>query len=338
MVRKTRGKITDNIVDIIIKMARENEKFKKISEVVNLDRKTITKILKNYEKGERFISASEKYKSTMSNKKNNMSVVEQLIFNAVACDNSLVIKEMQDKIFNQLNLRISKSTIARKLLNLNISRKRLNLIPKERNTKNRLDERAIYAADISRFADEQLVFLDETGFNQHTCRTYGYSVVNTPAFINVPANRGINRSVMCAISKNGIVAFEIRTGAFNSNFFVDYIETKLAPYFHANPRKILILDNARIHKTEEVESALRRNGIVFKFTTPYSPELNPIEEFFSMIKSKYQSFKLRNPEISLENCVSQILSTENNYSSQCQNFYKNMRIWLEKARRREPFI
>ena len=40
------------------------------------------------------------------------------------------------------------------------------------------------------------------------------------------------------------------------------------------------MGNVRIHKTAAVEIILQSNGIAFKFLTPYSPELNPIEEFF----------------------------------------------------------
>ena len=142
---------------------------------------------------------------------------------------------------------------------------------------------------------------------------------------------------MCAIDITGLVASEIRTGAYTSMTFIEFIENKLAPYFRANPRKILIMDNARIHKTADVERILRSNGIAFKFLTPYSPELNPIEEFFSMIKSRFYSLRQENSELTLENCVLQILSAENDFSIQCQGFFRNMRRWLEKARLRELF-
>lgn len=222
---------------------------------------------------------------------------------------------------------------------MQITRKRLILVPRERNTAARIDERAIYAADVDRFTDDQLVFLDETGFSEHTRRTYGYSNKNSPAYITVPANKGINRSALCAISFNeGLIASEFRTDSFNSVLFKEFIENKLAPYFWENPGKILLMDNARIHKTVEVERTLHLNGIAFKFLTPYSPELNPIEEFFSMIKARFHSIRLNNPDSSHEACLTEVLSPLNNFVSDCQGFYRNMRRWIEKAKRKEPFI
>ena len=77
---------------------------------------------------------------------------------------------------------------------------------------------------------------------------------------------------MCAIDCNGLVARELKTGSFNSSAFIEFVELKLASYFRANPRKILVMDNARIHKTADVERLSSNNGIAFKYTTPYSPE------------------------------------------------------------------
>lgn len=337
MSRKTRGKITQGVINIVLSMAAANETIEKISQTTNLHRKTINEILRKHEDGLVFTPAVEKYKETCRRRKESLDAVDQVIFTSVACNNSLIIDEIKEKVTEQLQINVSNAKISRKLRQMKITRKRLVLVPKERNTEARINERAIFAADIGRFADDQLVFLDETGFSQHTRRSYGYSSINSPAYITVPANRGINRSVMCAIDLNGLIASEYRTGSYTSETFIQFIENKLVPYFRLNPRKILIMDNARIHKTAAVERILQINGIPSKFLTPYSPELNPIEEFFSMLKARYYSIKTSNPDFALEACISQVLSENNDYSTNCQGFYRNMRRWLDMARRREFF-
>ena len=247
MVRKTRAKITQSLIDIVVSMNEANESIKKISETVRLHRKTVSEILKNYENGVSFTPATEKYKETCKRRRDTLDATDQVIFNSIACNNSLIIDEIKDKVRKQLHINISKSKIHRKMKNMKITRKRLVLIPQDTNTEDRINERAIYSADVSRFSDEQLIFLDETGFSQHTRRRYGYSTINDPAYITVPANRGINRSIMCAIGLEGLIALEYRTGSFTSITFIQFIENKLVPYFRLNPRKILIMDNARIH-------------------------------------------------------------------------------------------
>ena len=90
------------------------------------------------------------------------------------------------------------------------------------------------------------------------------------------------------------------------------------------------MDNAPFHKSTEVKTLLTTNRIVYKYLVPYSPELNPIEECFSMIKSRFT--KIRNDDnVSIEYSMRMIMQRNVQDSV-------DMRDWLDKARRREPFI
>jgi transposase len=192
--------------------------------------------------------------------------------------------------------------------------------------------------EIERIADENLIFLDETGFSEHYRRKYGYSLENTKAYISVPANRSVNKSLMCAISNNGVVGKQLIRGAYNSDLFINFIREQLIPYFRIHSNSILVMDNAKIHKSSIVIEYLRSENIAFKFIVPYSPELNPIEEFFSMLKSRFYTVRIEHPDLNIEEAIMNILRSNIDFSIQCQNFYRNMRRWLEKARRMEHFI
>jgi hypothetical protein len=45
------------------------------------------------------------------------------------------------------------------------------------------------------------------------------------------------------------------------------------------------MDNARIHHGDEILELADRYGVRIEYLPPYSPDLNPIEEAFSKIKS-----------------------------------------------------
>jgi transposase len=63
------------------------------------------------------------------------------------------------------------------------------------------------------------------------------------------------------------------------------------PYSYT--RSVLILDNARIHHDDGLLRYLDAFGVRVEFLPPYSPDLNPIENAFSYIKSylrKYNYF------------------------------------------------
>ena len=97
----------------------------------------------------------------------------------------------------------------------------------------------------------------------------------------IPANKGVNICLMAAISLNGIISYELSDGAYNGNKFINFISEKLVSYFNNYPDYILIMDNCRFHHSVDVIRILTANNINYKFLPPYSPQLNPIEEFFS---------------------------------------------------------
>ena len=143
-------------------------------------------------------------------RQNTFNNIDQLIFNSVSCNNSLIQKELDTIIENHENI-----TISRKLSKMQISRKRLTLVPKQRNTEDKKDMRAIYACELGRISDSNLVFLDETGFNKHTTRSYGYSLINTKAHLNVDDNKGTNISLMCAIDDSGLLFYQYKQGSLH---------------------------------------------------------------------------------------------------------------------------
>jgi len=335
MERKERKVVTGEVYQIIKRML-EDGKFtqKEIAASMYVCRQTISKIQDNIYKGIEFISATTKRKETVRQKKLKFDNEEQIIYNSIACNNTLTQKELKNKLQLANAKDISVPTICRKLKRIGITRKRLSLIPSERNSQQNIDLRAIYAQDITRINNENLVFLDETGFNLHLSRKYGYSPKNSKAFQNVPGNRGVNNSCLVVIGISGVIGFKLRKGAFNSEHFVAFVEECLVSYFQNNPNKIIVMDNAKFHHSKIVKEILNSNNIVFKYLPAYSPQLNPIEEFFSMLKARYITAK--NSFNSIEDCLAHLLSLD--YSIECANFYRTTSNWLEKARKKENFI
>jgi transposase len=223
---------------------------------------------------------------------------------------------MQHELNNSYNIHLSQPTISRKLKKIGMTRKRLSLIPVERNSHARILERAVYSNFVSRFSDENLVFLDECGFNLHSNRDYGYSLINQKAYLNVNGNRGTNLSLLCVIDINGVVAFDIKRGAFNSESLMSFINNRLLLYFSNNNTKILIMYNVKFHHSSSVKNTLIENNINVKYLPAWSPQLNPIEEFFSMKKSRYYSVK--NQFNSISDAINVVL--DNDFSNECLGF------------------
>jgi len=48
---------------------------------------------------------------------------------------------------------------------------------------------------------------------------------------------------------------------------------------------VIIMDNTSFHHTERVEQMYYNTGVKLVYLPPYSPYLNPIEEFFAELKA-----------------------------------------------------
>ncbi|KAG0435357.1 hypothetical protein DMUE_4765 [Dictyocoela muelleri] len=155
----------------------------------------------------------------------------------------------------------------------------------------------------------------------------GYSPVNTKCYINVSNSKGINISVLCAITQNGIFDFQIKIGGFKSSDILNFDETKLSLLTHENRKKV-ILDNASIHKTANVIESFARRNYILKFLPPYSPQLNPIEEFFTCLKSRV---KQRGGSSNRDILISTIDDILRNDEFIMEGYFIHMRSWLEKA-------
>jgi transposase len=68
--------------------------------------------------------------------------------------------------------------------------------------------------------------------------------------------------------------------AVDGNRFQEFIGEIARKY----KNKLFILDNAQIHKTQTIKDLVRDTGNEILYTLPYSPRLNPIEQFFNQMK------------------------------------------------------
>lgn len=58
----------------------------------------------------------------------------------------------------------------------------------------------------------------------------------------------------------------------------------------------LVMDNAPIHKSEDIAKYITSRGYRCAYLPSYSPELNPIEQFWSVAKSKVKRHRFLEKE------------------------------------------
>lgn len=146
-------------------------------------------------------------------------------------------------------------------------------------------------------ASESWWSLDECGFLFNQVHSYAYSRKGTRAVVSRPGPRGKRVSLMLCISPQGRVGHEWFWGGVKSQHFRGFLTTL--------PKDgTIVLDNASIHKT--AKNSTQR----LVFLPPYSPQLNPVELCFNVLKSYVKRACVRSFE-DLVQIVENNLSTMN---------------------------
>ena len=101
-------------------------------------------------------------------------------------------------------------------------------------------------------------------------------------------------SIISTIRLNGDSNPLIFKGTLDGNLFKQYVEKMLAPSL--NSGDILVLDNLSSHKISGALDPVFEKGASVLFLPPYSPDLNPIEESWSKMKSIVRKLKPRSLE------------------------------------------
>ena len=126
------------------------------------------------------------------------------------------------------------------------------------------------------------MFLDETGSHWGYTPTHAWAPRGQRAHASAPTNRGENKTVIAALTLDGVGPSMRFDGAMNATRFEGYVRFVLAPTLRKG--QVVIADNLRAHHSPIARAAIEKQGARFLPLPPYSPDFNPIEEAFSKVK------------------------------------------------------
>jgi DDE superfamily endonuclease len=156
------------------------------------------------------------------------------------------------------------------------------------------ERRAAWRAEPAGIDPRRLVFLDETGIDTRLTRSWARAARGRRALGSVPRGRWERLTVIGALALDGgLVASMSVPAATSTAVFLAFAEQVLVlvlvlvlvPALHDRPDAILIMDNLPAHRAAAVREALDRVGLAHRHLPPYSPDLNPIEQAWSKLKT-----------------------------------------------------
>lgn len=133
-----------------------------------------------------------------------------------------------------------------------------------------------------------IIYLDETSFTRDLGNKYGYAKKGEK--VTFPFKKPqMSIGAICAISREKLVGFKMRDGSNNKLSFLNFIIELLQTFKREDPEnydKILFyLDNATYHTCSLILEAFKLLQVNYIFAPAYCSPVNPIEYYFSQIKS-----------------------------------------------------
>jgi len=129
----------------------------------------------------------------------------------------------------------------------------------------------------------KLVFLDETGTATDMARLRGRGPRAKRLIGKVPYGHWKTTTFVAALRNDTITAPFVIDKPMNGTIFRAYVEQCLAPTLSLGD--IVVMDNLSAHKVDGVRQAIEATGAILLYLPPYSPDLNPIEQAFSKLKT-----------------------------------------------------
>jgi transposase len=145
-----------------------------------------------------------------------------------------------------------------------------------------------YWEQVKNIEPENLVFLDETGVILGLARTHARSQMGTRAYSFNPFYRGSKVTVIGAISIKKVVALMTMNDSMDGKAFEVFIERFLVPQLWSGA--VVVMDNLSAHKRDSIVPMIEAVGASVICLSPYSPDFNPIELWWSQLKSFLRMF------------------------------------------------
>lgn len=221
-------------------------------------------------------------------------------------DSDATVEELQKCFEEKTQIKVSTSAVGRALLKYKLTRKKKTLRATEQDTDKVKKHHKEYFEEIEKIDPEDLVFLDETGSNIAMHRKYARSPKGERAYDSRPAKRGGNVTIIGALSLSGIVAAMSIDGAADGDVFTAYITEVLVPQLREG--NVVVMDNVSTHKVAGIREAIESVNARVLNLPEYSPELNPIEECWSKVKSVLRTIGARTREL-IDQAITEALET-----------------------------
>lgn len=137
---------------------------------------------------------------------------------------------------------------------------------------------------IPQYGAENIVYIDESGFQEHVQRDGGWTKRGHKIYADVQGKYNpITNLIMAQRGREWLapMLFQKSCTSATVNAWLEKMLMK-----ELKKPSIIIMDNAPFHSKPTIIKLLKNHGHYALFLPPYSPDFNPIEQSFAVLKKR----------------------------------------------------
>lgn len=280
-----RSKVEKNLA---INLRNKGNSYRKISNILNVSKDAARNLCREVNKNKNKTGPKSKI-----SKYNELSIKREIMLLKSNAE-----KVNSAKLKRNCNLNVSRRTI-RRYLSTKLLLKYKTISQKMILTKCQKENRISFINDwIGKGQDwYKTIFTDEKIFYLDGPDDYKTYVIKNEAMSRQKRICGGGKIMVWLMTlPNGLVAYRTFRGTFDSTKYIDLLINRMLPIINLNMDQFwLQYDNSKVHTAKIVKRFLEINNVKSVPWPPYSPDLNIVEDVWSMMsKFVYDGFQFRN--------------------------------------------
>jgi transposase len=131
---------------------------------------------------------------------------------------------------------------------------------------------------------DTVVYFDESGFVHHTHRPHGWAARGKKIFDDIVGNNRKKTNLIMAQCQHEWLAPMLFESTCTHHTVTTWVKECLLK--ELPPNSLIIMDNAPVHNKTQIREILEEYDHSLLCLPPYSPDFNPIEQSFAILKKR----------------------------------------------------